>query len=273
MITRADRTRMNTLHVVTYNIRKGFSPLNGRIAVHELRDALRAVGADLVFLQEVQGLSHRHALRHRNWPEAPQYEFLADTLWSDFAYGRNAVYEEGHHGNAILSRFPILKWDNEDISQSRFESRGMLHCEIDVPGWPSRLHCINVHLGLIAMWRHRQVARLKERIEKLVPPHAPLIVAGDFNDWTRRAGLPLRETLGLTEVFEHTHGRPARSYPAALPMLNLDRIYIRGFRVKLAHVHHNRHSHRLSDHVALSALLAPAALREESAEDEVAAGS
>ncbi|MFO1318045.1 MAG: endonuclease/exonuclease/phosphatase family protein [Burkholderiales bacterium] len=246
---------MDTLHVVTFNIHKGFSQLRGRMAVHELREALRLVGADLVFLQEVQGLSHRHAGRHENWPDQPQYEFLADSLWTDFAYGRNAVYEEGHHGNAILSRFPILRWDNEDISQSRFERRGMLHCEIDVPGWDQPLHCLNLHLGLFALWRHRQIDRVCERILATVPADAPLIIAGDFNDWTRRAGVRLKHLLGLTEVFEHTAGRPARSYPAGLPLLNLDRIYVRGFRVKLAHAHHGRHSGRLSDHVALSALL------------------
>jgi endonuclease/exonuclease/phosphatase family metal-dependent hydrolase len=248
---------METLHVVTFNIHKGVSPLRGRMAVHDLREALHGLGADLVFLQEVQGMSRRQARRHHDWPSAPQYEFLADSLWSDYAYGRNAVYEEGHHGNAILSRFPIAAWDNEDISQSRFESRGMLHCEITVPGWQRRLHCINVHLGLIAPWRHRQVARMCARIEAMVPPESPLVVAGDFNDWTRRAAGPLREMLGLTEVFEHTTGRPARSFPAALPLLTLDRIYVRGLRVKLAHAHHGRQSHRLSDHVALSALLAP----------------
>ncbi len=246
---------METLHVVTFNIHKGFSQLRRRMAVHELRETLHGVGADLVFLQEVQGLSTAHARRHRDWPEKPQHEFLADSLWSEFAYGRNAVYDDGHHGNAILSKFPIARWDNQDISQSSFESRGMLHCEIDVPGWGQRLHCINVHLGLIGLWRHRQVALMCARIEALVPPDAPLVIAGDFNDWTRRAGMRLRHVLGLTEVFEHTSGRPARSYPAALPLLNLDRIYVRGFKVKLAHAHHGRHSGRLSDHVALSALL------------------
>ncbi|MEI7970174.1 MAG: endonuclease/exonuclease/phosphatase family protein [Betaproteobacteria bacterium] len=258
---------METLHVVTFNIHKGIAPLHGRMAVHELRDTLHAVGADLVFLQEVQGLSHRSARRHRNWPEAPQYEFLADSLWSDFAYGRNAVYEEGHHGNTILSRFPIGRWDNEDISQSRFESRGMLHCEIAVPGWGETLHCINVHLGLIGAWRHRQVALLRKRIESLVPPDSPLIVAGDFNDWTRRAGRGLGQALGLSEVFEQTAGRPARSFPAALPILTLDRIYTRGFSVKLAHAHHGRRAGRLSDHVALSALLALAPRAASGGED------
>ena len=234
------------MQVLTVNIHKGYDVFNTRSVLHGLREAVRAMGSDVVFLQEVKG---------GNGVSDAQYEFLADEIWPQHAYGRNAVYDEGHHGNAILSKFPITRWDNEDVSQSRFESRGLLHCEIEVPGWPQPLHCINVHLALFAMWRRRQIERLKARIDRLVPPDAPLIIAGDFNDWTRRTGRGLRLPLGLTEVFEHTAGRPARSFPALMPVLNLDRIYTRGFRVKLAHAHHGRHSARLSDHVALSALL------------------
>lgn len=247
-----------TLHVVTYNIHKGFSQFRRRMAVHELRDRLRGIGADLLFLQEVQGLHHQHAMRHDNWPPAPQHEFLADSVWGDFAYGRNAVYEHGHHGNAILSKFPITRWENEDVSMHASERRGLLHCEIQVAGWGQPLHCVNVHLALIARWRKRQMARLFERIEQLVPADAPLIIAGDFNDWHLRAAQSFAVKLGMREVFESTQKLPARSFPAVFPVLRLDRIYVRGFRVRLAHAHHGRHWSRVSDHVALSAILSPA---------------
>src|SRR5262249_10888417 len=154
---------------------------------------------DILFLQEVQGLSERFAARHTQWPRAPQYEFLADTLWSEFAYGRNAVYEGGHHGNAVLSKFPIADWRNTDISQSWLERRGLLHCRLAMPGWNEQLHCINVHFGLLAGWRKRQVHALCEAIDKHVPPAAPLIVAGDFNDWGRHTTRLLPRGLGLDE--------------------------------------------------------------------------
>jgi endonuclease/exonuclease/phosphatase family metal-dependent hydrolase len=242
---------MDSLHVVTYNIHKGFSQFKRRMSVHDLRERLRKIGADLVFLQEVQGLHEKHAERHADWPAAPQHEFLADSLWSEFSYGRNAVYDSGHHGNAILSKYPIVKSDNLDVSMHRSESRGMLHCEIEIPDWSQRLHCINVHLGLLGRWRKKQIALLNARIEREVPPGAPLIVAGDFNDWRRRAS----SALDVTEVFENTAGLPARSYPAILPFLRLDRIYVRGFSIRIAHAHRGRTWSRVSDHVALSALL------------------
>jgi endonuclease/exonuclease/phosphatase family metal-dependent hydrolase len=247
---------MQTLHILTYNIHKGFSQFNKkRISLHELRDRLQSVEPDLVFLQECVGFHARLAERHANWPTAPQYEFLAEQVWQDFAYGRNAVVDDAHHGNAILSKFPILRWDNEDVSMHRLERRGLLHCEIDVPGWSQPLHAINVHLGLLKVWREKQLVALVNRIERLVPHDAPLIVAGDFNDWTRRASQGLIRALDVSEVFE-TYGRgPARSFPAMLPVLRLDRIYVRGFRVKLAHVHRGVNWARISDHAALSALL------------------
>jgi endonuclease/exonuclease/phosphatase family metal-dependent hydrolase len=251
---------MRTLRVASYNIHKGlsFTPLlNRRLTIHELRERLRLLGADIVFLQEVRGRHDRHARRFENWPAAPQYEFLADSVWSDFAYGRNSVYDAGHHGNAILSRFPILAWDNQDVSMRRFERRGLLHCEIRIAGWKEPLHCVCVHLGLRGRERSRQMEKLRQRIERLVPRDAPLIVAGDFNDWRQRATQELAHPLNLHEVFELVDFRPALTFPAVLPLMALDRIYVRGFQVRNAHVHHGRAWARVSDHAALTATLVP----------------
>ncbi|HSQ03024.1 MAG TPA: endonuclease/exonuclease/phosphatase family protein [Burkholderiales bacterium] len=251
----AELSPVQTLHVATYNIHKGMSMFNRRLVIHELRDKLRVLNADVVFLQEVLGTHRRHAGRHGDWPAEPQYEFLADSVWHDFAYGRNAVYDAGHHGNAILSRFPITRWDNQDISAHRFEQRGLLHCEIGVPGWKEPLHCVCVHLALTSRGRSRQLERLRQRIERLVPPDAPLVIAGDFNDWRYKAPWELACPLNLHEVFELIQGQPARSFPAALPLFRLDRIYVRGFRVNRVRVHHGQSWRRISDHAALSTTL------------------
>jgi len=252
-------TSSSTLRIATYNIHKGFSLFNRRMVIHELRDRLRMLAADLVFLQEVLGTNERHAERHGDWPLAPQYEFLADSTWQDFAYGRNAVYDAGHHGNAILSHYPIVRWDNQDVSMHRFERRGLLHCEIEVPGWTQPLHSICVHLGLFARGRTRQLEHLRQRIEKLVPAGAPLIVAGDFNDWhwRHKATHQFAHPLNMHEVFELVSGVPARSFPSALPFLRLDRIYVRGFKVRQAAVHHGPGWRRMSDHAVLTATLEP----------------
>ncbi|MCC7326588.1 MAG: endonuclease/exonuclease/phosphatase family protein [Burkholderiales bacterium] len=239
--------------VATYNIHKGFSHLTRRMVIHELKEKLHGLSADLVFLQEVQGAHLRHAGRYRDWPGKPQHEFIADTMWREVAYGRNATYRNGHHGNAMLSRYPIVAQENADISAHAFESRGLLHCEIDLGARAPTLHCINVHLGLFERGRAWQIRALVDRIRETVPKGAPMIIAGDFNDWRRKADRTLTDELGVFEVFEEVKGRPARTFPSMLPMFRLDRIYVRGLEVVDARVHYTFPSGRISDHAALAA--------------------
>jgi endonuclease/exonuclease/phosphatase family metal-dependent hydrolase len=169
------------------------------------------------------------------------------------AYGRNAVYPHGHHGNAVLSRFPMLTQENLDISAHLFESRGLLHCEVNLGENLPTLHCINVHLGLFERGRQWQIRALVERIRAEVPDDAPLVIAGDFNDWRSKGGRTLTDALHCVEVFERVTGRPARTFPSMLPMFRLDRIYARGLRVVDAHVHYATRGARMSDHAALAA--------------------
>jgi endonuclease/exonuclease/phosphatase family metal-dependent hydrolase len=227
------------------------------MVVHELRDRLRSLDADLVFLQEVQGLHVRHTARHPDWPVQPQHEFLAEDAWQQTAYGGNAIYDHGHHGNAILSRHLILSTANQDVSDHRFERRGLLHCEVELPEFSRPVHCVCVHLGLMAGSRRRQMMALAERMEQLAPDGAPLIIAGDFNDWRNHADELLGRRLGLVEAFGNGKGRPARSYPSTLPFFRLDRIYVRGFRVRQAQVHYGAPWAQISDHAALTADLEP----------------
>ena len=247
-------SRKSGLTVVTYNIHKGLSQFNKRLVLHDIKDGLKALNADVAFLQEVQGKDERNARRHLTWPEVSQHEFLTHE-GSHCVYGMNAVYQHGHHGNAVVSRHPIPVWENIDISHHPIESRGLLHCEVQIEGWKEPLHCINVHLGLWARSRRFQLEWMVERIRAAVPKHGPLVVAGDFNDWQKKASNYLQSELGLYEVFERTEGRLARSYPAQLPFFTLDRIYVRDLNVDAVQRHTGAPWSRLSDHVALAATL------------------
>jgi endonuclease/exonuclease/phosphatase family metal-dependent hydrolase len=239
--------------VATYNIHKGFSHLARRMVIHELRERLHGLAADILFLQEVLHTHERHASRYREWPARPQHEFIADAFWHEVAYGRNAVYPHGHHGNAVLSRFPMLAQENLDISAHLFESRGLLHCEIALGDNVPSLHCINVHLGLFERGRQWQIQALIDRIQVAVPRAAPLVIAGDFNDWRSKGDRALTEALHLVEVFGEVKGRPARTFPSMLPVFRLDRIYARGLTIVDARVHYATRGARMSDHAALAA--------------------
>ena len=242
------------LRVVTLNIHKGLSQFNRRMVIHELREGLRLLKPDVVFLQEVAGDNQRHAKRFAAWPGKGQHEFLAgDELLH--VYGRNRVHQYGHYGNAMLSRFPIVSHENMDVSDHRFERRGMLHTVLKVPGWRRNLHCVCVHLSLHERGRKRQLDALGERLQELVTRNAPLIIAGDFNDWRQRASPILEKSLGMTEASLAAFGRHQKTYPSLLPMFRLDRIYVRGFEVVKSQVHRGPPWSLLSDHLAVSAEL------------------
>ena len=259
------------LRIATYNIHKGVSTIGSRPRVHALKQALSALEADVIFLQEVQGRHDLLALKHSaNWPSQSQHEVFAGED-KHSAYGVNAVYDHGHHGNALVSSFPIASSRNQDVSDHAYESRGILHCVVQCNGVD--VHCYVVHLGLFAGSRKRQTDALIDAVSSSAPPDAPVIIAGDFNDWNNKLSDTLRAGLGVTDLFDENLSRrgfgtylrllagrgpkiqPARTFPAAMPLLQLDRVYVRGFKVASAKVMHGILWSRLSDHAPIVAEL------------------
>ena len=238
-----------SLNVLTMYMHMGFGIFNRRFILPELREAVRTVSAVIVFLQEVHGEQQSHARKVKDWPTISQYEFLADSMWSDFAYGRNAVYPDGDHGNALLSKYPIIQHENLDISIHGTEQRGLLHCILEVPH-AGRVHAVCVHLGLRESHRRQQLKLLNELMAR-IPEGEPVIVAGDFNDWRRRADASLQGS-GLHEVFVERFGAPAKSFPARWPLLCLDRIYVRNATSHRPKVLSSRPWSHLSDHAPLA---------------------
>ena len=241
------------IRVLTYNIHKGFTTGNIRFVLHQMRDQLRRADVDIVFLQEIQGEHQRRSSRISDWPDATQFEFLADSIWPHYTYGKNAIYNSGHHGNAILSKFPFVFWENINVSSLKQASRSVLHGIIEV-GKPAKpIHLLCIHFDLVAYQRARQFTTLNEHIAEHVPQSDAAIVAGDFNDWRSRADRYLAKGLHLNEIFMQLKGRHAKTYPAWMPMLPLDRIYYRNLIPIECDCLHNSPWHRLSDHAPLYA--------------------
>tara|TARA_R110002072_G_scaffold142853_4_gene288577 strand:+ start:2580 stop:3326 length:747 start_codon:yes stop_codon:yes gene_type:complete len=238
----------DSFRVLTLNIHKGFAFGPQRLVLSHIREHLRASKADLVFLQEVVGDNTRHRKRLQQWPDATQLEYLADTVWTHHAYGKNAIYQHGHHGNAILSELPFVSWDNIDASFVNFSQRGFLHGTI-----AGDVHLICIHLGLFERERKLQTFQLIDYIRRTVPDDAPLIIAGDLNDWRKTTHRNLKTSLGLTEVFESHSGACADTFPAFFPLLSMDRIYLRGFDVSGCERISGDNWREFSDHCALIA--------------------
>ena len=243
----------DTIKILTYNIHKGFSTTNKYFVLHDIKSALQDLAPDIVFLQEIQGEHEVKSSSIQDWPSEPQFEFLADEVWPHHAYGKNAIYQAGHHGNAILSKQAFQQWENINVSNMKNASRSLLHGVIQLENQSKPLHVICVHLGLFAKERSRQIKTLCERIDSHVPHEDPLIIAGDFNDFWQQTERHLHDHLNLTEVFKEMTGAHARSFPAWLPFIHTDRIYYRG--IKPVHCERLKHSpwKKLSDHIPLIA--------------------
>ena len=235
------------LRVATYNIHKGVQGVGPtkRLEIHNLGLAIETLDADIVCLQEVRALNRREAGHFQHWPNVPQAEFLAPEGYES-VYRTNAVTKHGEHGNALLSRWPIVRHQHEDMSDHRFEQRGLLHVEVLVDG--ISVHVIVVHLGLIPASRIRQTAQLKNYIMRQVPEDAPLLVAGDFNDWGTRIRKLLR--VDSLHAFE---GPRTLTYPSRLPVAQLDHIYARGMQPLSLSAPRGRVWSRMSDHLPLIA--------------------
>lgn len=241
------------LKILTYNIHKGFSTTRSRFVLHQIKEAIDSIHPDIVFLQEIQGEHSGYATSIDNWPKQTQCEFLATQLWPHVAYGKNAIYDIGHHGNAILSKFPFSAWENIDVSRQVRASRSLLHGVLQLPNHPTPVHVICIHLGLFKAERAQQLKQLCDRIESHVPANEPLIIAGDFNDWRRQAKHYLETHLSLREVFKELTGGHARSFPVWRPTLQVDRIYFRHATVIQCQRFHELPWRRLSDHAPLYA--------------------
>ena len=238
---------MMRLRVATYNIHKGVRGVGPRrrLEIHNLGHAIEQLDADIICLQEVRKVHHGEAGFFTHWPSLPQADFLAPHGY-EAVYRTNAFTRSGEHGNAVLSRWPVLDHRHEDMSDHRFEQRGLLHSELMVQG--RNVHVVVVHLGLIRSGRVRQMAQLVRYVEREVPPNTPLLVAGDFND---SAAIVQRELapLGLHSF----GGRSHPTFPARLPLLQLDHVLARGMLAQSVEVPRGRIWWRMSDHLPLIA--------------------
>ena len=250
----ASAASASRLRVATYNIHKGVRGLGPgkRLEIHNLSRGIEAFDADIVCLQEVRLFHHREARRFQRtsfgWPEGGQAEFLAPRGY-EVAYRTNAVTRHGEHGNALLARWPLGDIGHHDVSDHRFEQRGLLHVPVRWGG--ETVHVVVAHFGLVHASRVRQVERLAEVLREEVPADEALLVAGDFNDWGEKLDEPMSRLGLLRARAPAAAARGPLTFPALVPVFGLDRVYVRGFRCRSTLVPRGTAWARMSDHLPL----------------------
>lgn len=225
---------------ISYNIHKGLNWNNTTHTLMELKNFLHETDVDFVFLQEVVGENKILPKKFSTWVDN-QHEFLADTLWQDYAYSKNAVYDQRHHGNAILSKYPITNTEVVDLTIHSLEMRAILYCEIEYPDGKMDLFC--THLNLLHRHRIEQYQTINNTIKRINNGKRPLLLAGDFNDWFKKSKnyLDLVRNAGVN--------KPNKTFPHSLPIAALDHFYTHKINVEDFKVLRPKVS--LSDHLPI----------------------
>lgn len=239
---------------ITYNIHRAIG-LDRRFRLDRIADILADHDGDVVLLQEVDEGVPRS--RRMNLAKA-----LAEELeYPYYAMGHNVSLRKGRYGNATLSRYPIIRERNIDLTVEERKRRGCQHTTIELDGDPDRhqsLDVFNLHLGLSARERQRQAGILARSRELMtLDAGMPCLLGGDFNDWRSLLRAYFVEGMGFrcaTDRETDTGPRAIRTYPSFTPRGALDRIYYRG-GLRLLSVNRCRHqSARIaSDHLPIIA--------------------
>ena len=231
------------MRLLSYNIRKGKGGWRSPRPADKLSSALQERAPDVVMLQEVF---------HDARADGPQQACdLASELEFASAYGANARYSRGHHGNATLARFEIIDSLNHDLSTNPIERRGVLWVRARIGDREIDLY--NTHLGLNRRQRQKQIDRIADVVEQHTNGNRPYILAGDFNDWTGRLDLRIRDRLGVESSLVRLDRKSRASFPNLAPILALDRIYWHGLDIRSMSVLRGEPWRRLSDHLPLEA--------------------
>lgn len=223
------------IRVASYNVHR-WTGLNGRARPDAARAGfvISEIDADVIALQEV--------LRPHDVDDP--LEALCESLGLHLAFAATRMHKRGELGNAILSRYPITAISVLDISYSRIERRGALAAQFEGPEGP--LGVVATHLSLVDRTRHRQVQQLLDHPQLNA---GPAVLVGDMNAWRNcKASQNLDDSLT-----QHNNFAWPPTFPAARPMLALDRIYAKGADVLALEAHDTPASRRASDHLPVIA--------------------
>jgi len=215
------------IRLLTYNIHKAIG-VDRRFAPERIVEVLKHHDADVVLMQEVD----------REHPRSDRLD-LASHIAKALSYryravGMNVFMRHGKYGNATLSRFPIGRQRNIDLTIGRRKRRGAQHTRIHVPGVPGRagdIDIFNIHLGLAASTRREQMLRLLATpdVQQLSADRA-CVIAGDMNDWQGELKRKHFGPAGFDCATNRGDGSrwSIRTFPSYAPAGGLDKVFYRG---------------------------------------------
>jgi len=241
------------LRIVTYNIHRAIG-VDRLFRPDRIVEIVEHHQPDIVLMQEVD----EGAPRSRELDLAR--ELAVKLGFPHYAVGHNVSLRKGRYGNATLSRYPILRERNIDLTIERRKRRGCQHTTIRIQkaaGHRHDLEVFNLHLGLSARERSRQIGLLARSGEfSNLDPGLACLVGGDFNDWRSLLHPIFTEILDFRCATQRDYGYNGaiRTYPSFSPTGGLDKLYFRGpLRMISARSCRLRISRVASDHLPIVA--------------------
>lgn len=210
------------LAVLSYNIHHGEGE-DGRLDLGRIAAEIRASGADVIGLQEVD----RHWGARSDW--ADQAAVLAELLGYHVAYGANldqdppaGATERRQYGTAILSRYPIVAAENVPLTSIAYptrptEQRGLLRATIAVRG--SFVQVWNTHLD--HQRSEQRISQVREILALVEDPVRPTILTGDLNAVPESPEMVLLRSR-FADSFRELGRDDAYTYPATGPDRRID---------------------------------------------------
>jgi endonuclease/exonuclease/phosphatase family metal-dependent hydrolase len=207
----------STIRLVTYNIHK-CRGWDRRVSPKRIARVLAPLDADCIALQEVVDGSPVG--------KTNQAHEICEALGNRYktVFGRNRDLRGADYGNATLTRLPVARSENYNITWKHREPRGCLRTDLRLGSGPL-LHVFNVHLGTSYTERRAQGALLlSDRLLNHAAHTGPRVILGDFNEWTRGLTSELMAKQ-FRKIHLRQHQRKRGSFPGLLPVLELDHIY------------------------------------------------
>ncbi|WP_028580839.1 endonuclease/exonuclease/phosphatase family protein [Desulfogranum japonicum] len=227
------------LKIATYNIHRCIG-LDKKISQSRIVSVLQEIDADIVALQEVAS--------HYSFPADFLHRVTASLGYTAIS-GFTLMDRESRYGNVILTRTAPESFHRYHLSIPHREPRGLI--EVTMKGRHTSLTLFATHLGLSTKERRQQVQKLSVKLNST--DSDIVVLMGDFNEW-----LPWSRSLQrLKNMFtQNFHPPTPATFPAHMPLMKLDRIWVRpASRIQKIWRHQTNLSKLASDHLPLIATL------------------
>lgn len=231
---------------MTYNVHSCVGT-DGKLDVQRVADVIARANPDVVGLQELDVCQARSG-------GVNQPAWLAERLQMHVHFTAARACDDGHYGNAILSRHPFEVLSEGGLSRRRGEQRAVQWLKLFIDGSP--LSVMNTHLSIHFRERLLQIEQLLGAEWLANAEHGvPLVVCGDLNS---SQFSPVYRRLGrdLIDVQRAAGARARPTWPSRLPLFRIDHVFASpSLRVARCEVRRDALSSVASDHLPLLAEL------------------